>query len=47
MLTIFSNSLTGGFGFILVQLILYIDFAFNWNESWVSRMEDASDDRFV
>lgn len=37
--------LIGGFIFILVQLVLYIDFAFNWNESWVGKMEDASDER--
>lgn len=39
--------LIAGFIFILVQLVLYIDFAFNLNESWVGKMEDASDDRFV
>merc|ERR1719414_1323816 len=37
--------LIAGFIFILVQLVLYIDFAFNLNESWVGKMEDASDDR--
>ena len=39
--------LIAGFIFILVQLVLYIDFAFNLNESWVGKMEDASDDRLV
>ena len=37
--------LIAGFIFILVQLVLYIDFAFNLNENWVGKMEDASDDR--
>lgn len=36
--------LIGGLIFILVQLVLYIDFAFNTNESWVENMEGASDE---
>merc|ERR1712106_10742 len=37
--------LFAGMAFILVQLILYIDFAFNTNEQWVGNMEDAGDER--
>lgn len=37
--------LIAGMIFILVQLILYIDFAFSTNEKWVENMEDASDER--
>jgi hypothetical protein len=43
--TWYAFGLIGGFIFILVQLVLYIDFAFNWNELWVGKMEDAQDDR--
>ena len=45
MPTWYAFGLMGGFLFILVQLVLYIDFAFNWNELWVGKMEDAQDDR--
>ena len=37
--------LIGGLGFILIQLVLYIDFAFSTNEFLVQRMEDADDTR--
>ena len=37
--------LIGGLGFILIQMVLYIDFAFNTNDALVGKMEDASDER--
>ncbi|CAF1012079.1 unnamed protein product [Adineta ricciae] len=36
-----------GFLFILIQLILIIDFAHSWNESWVARGEDGSKKHYV
>ncbi|XP_060897781.1 serine incorporator 1 [Labrus mixtus] len=32
----------GAFCFILIQLVLLVDFAHSWNESWVSNMEMGS-----
>ncbi|XP_041473224.1 probable serine incorporator isoform X2 [Lytechinus variegatus] len=31
----------GAFSFIVIQLVLLVDFAHSWNESWVGRMEDS------
>lgn len=33
--------LIGAFMFIMVQLVLLVDFAHSWNESWVDKMEDS------
>ena len=33
--------LIGAFMFILVQLILLVDFAHSWNSSWVDKMEES------
>ena len=33
--------LIGAFLFILVQLVLLVDFAHSWNESWVEKMEET------
>ena len=38
--------LIAGLVFILIQLVLYINFAFNTNEKWVENMEDAQDERY-
>ncbi|XP_063725951.1 probable serine incorporator isoform X2 [Symsagittifera roscoffensis] len=39
--TMYVGGLIGGFLFILVQIIMLIDFAHSWNESWVGNMEDS------
>lgn len=33
--------LIGAFLFILIQLVLLVDFAHSWNSSWVERMEET------
>ncbi len=33
--------LVGAFLFMLVQLVLLVDFAHSWNESWLARLEDG------
>ena len=39
----YGFGLVGGFLFILIQLILYVDFAFNINDAMVGKMEDGDD----
>jgi len=34
--------LIGAFIFIIIQLVLLIDFAHTWNESWVEKMEEGN-----
>ena len=31
----------GAFIFIIIQLVLIVDLAHSWNESWVGKMEDS------
>ena len=38
--------MVGGFLFILMQLILIIDFAHSWNESWVEKVENGDRDYY-
>ncbi|XP_069739822.1 serine incorporator 1-like isoform X1 [Narcine bancroftii] len=38
---LFAIGTAGAFCFILIQLVLLIDFAHSWNESWVGKMEDG------
>ncbi|XP_075247582.1 serine incorporator 3-like [Convolutriloba macropyga] len=40
-MTLYVMGLIGGFVFICVQILMLIDFAHAWNESWVGRMEDT------
>ena len=39
----YGFGLVGGFLFILIQLILYVDFAFNINDAMVNKMEDGDE----
>jgi hypothetical protein len=34
--------LVGAFIFMIIQLVLLVDFAHSWNESWVARVEEGS-----
>uniref|UniRef100_A0A8C6ZKT2 Serine incorporator 3 n=1 Tax=Nothoprocta perdicaria TaxID=30464 RepID=A0A8C6ZKT2_NOTPE len=38
----FVIGLCGAFCFILIQLVLLVDFAHSWNESWVERVEEGN-----
>lgn len=38
----FWIGVSGAFCFILIQLVLLVDFAHSWNESWVERMEEGN-----
>ncbi|XP_071616355.1 serine incorporator 3 [Heliangelus exortis] len=38
----FVIGVCGAFIFILIQLVLLVDFAHSWNESWVERMEEGN-----
>ncbi|CAI9568738.1 unnamed protein product [Staurois parvus] len=40
--TWFVFGAAGAFSFILIQLVLLVDFAHSWNESWVVRMEEGN-----
>ncbi|XP_015246119.1 serine incorporator 1 [Cyprinodon tularosa] len=39
---LFYMGMAGAFCFILIQLVLLIDFAHSWNESWVEKMEEGN-----
>ncbi|KAK3699589.1 hypothetical protein QZH41_014301, partial [Actinostola sp. cb2023] len=38
--------MVGGFLFIILQLILLVDFAYNWSESWVEKFETTGNKRW-
>ncbi|XP_051528274.1 serine incorporator 1 isoform X1 [Myxocyprinus asiaticus] len=44
--TSFIVGTCGAFCFILIQLVLLIDFAHSWNESWVDKMENENTKRW-
>eukprot|EP00039_Didymoeca_costata_P001334 m.51642 g.51642 ORF g.51642 m.51642 type:complete len:457 (+) comp10745_c0_seq2:619-1989(+) len=35
-------ALFGGFAFLIIQLILLVDFAYAWADSWIGKLEDGS-----
>jgi hypothetical protein len=35
-------SLVGAFIFVLIQMVLLVDFAHSWADSWVGQMEEGS-----
>ncbi|KAL7985537.1 hypothetical protein Chor_004107 [Crotalus horridus] len=39
---LFAFGIGGAFLFILIQLLLLVDFAHSWNDSWVERMEEGN-----
>lgn len=44
--TWFVVGLAGAFIFILIQLVLLVDFAHSWNESWLDKMEAGNSRRW-
>ncbi|KFO83903.1 Serine incorporator 3, partial [Buceros rhinoceros silvestris] len=38
----FVTGICGAAAFILIQLVLLVDFAHSWNESWVEKMEEGN-----
>ena len=38
----FAVGMSGAFFFILIQLVLLVDFAHSWNEAWVEKMETGN-----
>lgn len=42
----FVIGMIGAFLFILIQLVLLVDMAHSWNESWVNRMEEGNSRRW-
>ncbi|XP_030358536.1 serine incorporator 3 isoform X2 [Strigops habroptila] len=38
----FAIGICGAAAFILIQLVLLVDFAHSWNESWVERMDEGN-----
>lgn len=42
LLAWFVIGICGAAVFILIQLVLLVDFAHSWNESWVERMDEGN-----